>query len=404
MVNGLDARTKTIISDMRAYLTETEAPEVTIDPFYMWFCLRHPTLDTEQQAVYKALLTRVLTEPVDPMTERGILPRLLSAEYANNVTDAVTKFNNGDEIDIAATIKELSDAHEIDLGKKTQVPWVNESIGQILQADIDDSGLRWRLKGLDDVLRPLRGGDFIIYAGRVGKGKTTGVLSEVTYMVPQFDRYYGPNHGRSLIWLCNEGPGRRIVSRAYQSALNATLADLIQWTQDGSLDARYAEALGGNANGIRVMNVHGFNTYQIESILSKVPPGLIVIDMLDNVKFSQGSINGGDRSDETLEAGYQWARLLGVKYECPVIATSQTNGLAHNMQYPGENLLKGSTTGKQGAAETIIMMGSVDDYPLSRFISVPKLKEHREGAPVYPRFETVFDGERARVLMPTEEK
>lgn len=404
MVNGLDVRTKTIISDMRAYLTETEAPEVTIDPFYMWFCLRHPTLDTEQQAVYKALLTRVLTEPVDPMTERGILPRLLSAEYANNVTDAVTKFNNGDEIDIAATIKELSDAHEIDLGKKTQVPWVNESIGQILQADIDDSGLRWRLKGLDDVLRPLRGGDFIIYAGRVGKGKTTGVLSEVTYMVPQFDRYYGPNHGRSLIWLCNEGPGRRIVSRAYQSALNATLADLIQWTQDGSLDARYAEALGGNANGIRVMNVHGFNTYQIESILSKVPPGLIVIDMLDNVKFSQGSINGGDRSDETLEAGYQWARLLGVKYECPVIATSQTNGLAHNMQYPGENLLKGSTTGKQGAAETIIMMGSVDDYPLSRFISVPKLKEHREGAPVYPRFETVFDGERARVLMPTEEK
>lgn len=401
---ALDVRTQTIIADMQAFLTESDVPEVSIDPFYVWFCLRHPTLNPEQQELYKALLTRALTEPVDPETERGILPRLITAEYASNVTDAVTRFNEGAEIDLAATVKQLSDQHDLDLCKKTQVPWVTEGIGEILQADINDSGLRYRLQGLNDVLRPLRGGDFVIYAGRVGKGKTTGVMSEVTYMAPQFDLYYGPGHGRSLVWLCNEGPGRRIVSRAYQSTLNATLSELIEWTKDGSLDKRYAEALGGDASRIRVMNVHGFNSYQIESILSKVPPGLVVIDMLDNVKFSQGAINGGDRSDETLEAGYQWARLLAVKYDCPVIATSQTNGLAHNVQYPGENLLKGSTTGKQGAAETIIMMGAVDEYPSSRFISVPKMKEHREGAPVYPRFEVLFDGERGRVLMPQEEK
>lgn len=401
---ALDVRTQTIIADMQAYLSESGVPEVTIDPFYVWFCLRHPTLNTEQQELYKALLTRALTEPVDPETERGILGRLVQAEAASSITDVITRWNEGAEINLYSALRQQVESLEEGLNTKADIPEVTDSMDDILLEDINDAGLKWRLKGLNDVLWPLRGGDFLIYAGRVGKGKTTGVMSEVSFMAKQFEAYYGPNHGRYVVWLCNEGPGKRIVNRAYQSVLNATQEELIQLTSAGTRDALYAAELEGDLKRIRVMNVHQLTSYQIEAILRKVKPGLIVIDMLDNVKFSAGAINGGERSDETLEGGYQWARMLAVQYDCPIIATSQTTGPAAGLQYPPDTMLKGSTTGKQGAAEQIIMMGAVDEYPHSRFISIPKMKVHRPGAPVYPRFEVLFDGERGRLLMPQEEK
>lgn len=401
---ALDITTRTIISDMEAYFADSAAEHVTMDPFFVYFCMRHPTLTEPQRELYKARLATALEGEADPALERGLLGRLVQAEAASNVTDVITRWNDGAEINLCHALRSQVDSLELALDKKSEIPEVTESMDDILLEDTNDAGLKWRLKGLNDVLWPLRGGDFLIYAGRVGKGKTTGVMSEVSFMAQQFNEYYGPDHGRYAVWLCNEGPGKRIVNRAYQSVLNATQEELIQLTQAGTRDALYADALEGDLRRIRVMNVHRHTSYQIEAILRKVKPGLIVIDMLDNVKFSEGATNGGERSDETLEAGYQWARMLAVEYDCPIIATSQTTGPAAGLQYPPDTMLKGSTTGKQGAAELIIMMGAVDDYPSSRFISIPKMKAHRIGAPTYPRFEVLFDGERGRLVMPQEEK
>jgi replicative DNA helicase len=398
---ALDVTTKAIISDMGAFFKDSDADSITMDNFFVYFLLKHPTLTETQQDLYRARLADVFDGEPDPTLERGILGRLVQAEAANNVLSIVEKFNGGAELDLYAALRSEVDSLELSLNKKSVVPWVTDSIADILQEDIDDSGLRWRLAGLNSTTRPLRGGDFVIYAGRVGKGKTTGVMSEVTYMASQFDAHYGEAHGRFVLWLCNEGPGKRIVSRAYQSALNATLSELIEWTRDGTLDERYAAAVGAT-DRIRVMNVHGFNSYQLEAIFQRVKPGLCVVDMLDSVKFTDGAVNGGDRSDETLEAGYQWTRLMAVKWDCPFIATSQTTGPAAGLSYPPDTMLKGSTTGKQGAADLMIMMGAVDDYPNSRFISIPKTKLARAGSNPYPKFECLFDGERGRLSMPTE--
>jgi replicative DNA helicase len=400
--SALDLKTQTIIEDMRAFLAESEAPEVSIDPFYLWFCMRHPTLNTEQQGLYKALLTRVLTEPVDPETERGILPRLLDAEYANKVADVLQRFNEGDEIDLTESLRSLSDAHEKDVGKKVKIPEVQDGIESILQDDKDDRGLRWRLDCLNTVMRPLRGGDFIVLAARPDKGKTTTISSEITYMAAQFNAYYGVDHGRSVLWMNNEGPGKRIVQRVYQSALNCTVSDLIKLSNAGTLADAYAAATDGTP--IRIMDIHGFWNYEVEDILKRVKPGLVVFDMVDNIRFGGEAANGGQRTDQLLESMYQWARILGVKYDCPTIATSQISGDGDGLQYPTQPMLKDSKTGKQGAADVIITLGAVNDpfYANSRFIGITKSKLRRQGAPQSPQCEVLFDGERARLVMPTE--
>jgi replicative DNA helicase len=128
------------------------------------------------------------------------------------------------------------------------------------------------------------------------------------------------------------------------------------------------------------------------------PPALVVFDMIDNIKFGGEANNNGQRTDQLLEAMYQWARLQGVKYDCGVIANSQISADGDGIQYPTLPMLKDSKTGKQGAADVIITIGTVNDPMLanSRYIGTTKNKKVRTGVGASPMQEVIFDGARGR--------
>ncbi|KGW51063.1 AAA family ATPase [Burkholderia pseudomallei] len=402
---ALEAKSVVILGDYGKFFEEfPEQPRIELEPFMLWFgTFAHPTLTSEQLALYRALLGRVLNEDCDPSLEAGIMERLVAAETANRVTSLIEKYNNGDEVDLYVSLRDEVERFEQNTNRKVRVPWINEDIDSILLDDKDDRGLHWRLDCLNTVMRPLRGGDFVVFAGRPDKGKTTGISSEVTYMSSQFDAYYGPDSGRYALWMNNEGPGKRIVQRTYQSALNATMAELIRMSNNGTLKDKYADAVGG-VDRIRIMDVHDFWNYEVEDIMRRCPPGLVVMDMVDNIKFGGQALNGGQRTDQLLEAQYQWARLMAVKYDTPIIATSQISADGDGMQFPTLPMLKDSKTGKQGAADAIITLGASNDpfYASSRWIGMTKNKLRRQGAPQSPQAEVMFDGERGRLLMPVE--
>ncbi|VBM57652.1 Replicative DNA helicase [Burkholderia pseudomallei] len=402
---ALEAKSVVILGDYGKFFEEfPEQQRIELEPFMLWFgTFAHPTLTPEQLALYRALLGRVLNEDCDPSLEAGIMERLVAAETANRVTSLIEKYNNGDEVDLYVSLRDEVERFEQNTNRKVRVPWINEDIDSILLDDKDDRGLHWRLDCLNTVMRPLRGGDFIVFAGRPDKGKTTGISSEVTYMSSQFDAYYGPDSGRYALWMNNEGPGKRIVQRTYQSALNATMAELIRMSNNGTLKDKYADAVGG-VDRIRIMDVHDFWNYEVEDIMRRCPPGLVVMDMVDNIMFGGQALNGGQRTDQLLEAQYQWARLMAVKYDTPIIATSQISADGDGMQFPTLPMLKDSKTGKQGAADAIITLGASNDpfYASSRWIGMTKNKLRRQGAPQSPQAEVMFDGERGRLLMPVE--
>jgi replicative DNA helicase len=239
-------------------------------------------------------------------------------------------------------------------------------------------------------------------AARPDKGKTTEMASELTFMAPQVDVVY-PGEERVILWFNNEGPGRRIVQRNYQAALNCTISELIQLSETGVIKEEYLKACGGR-DVIKVMDVHDFWSHEIEDIIRQYKPAIIVFDMVDNIKFGGGLSNGGQRTDQILEAMYQWARLIGVKYDSVVLATSQVSADGDGLTFPTLSMLKDSKTGKQGAADFIITMGAVNDpqYEMSRWIGMTKNKLQREGAPKSCNQEVIFDPERARLLDPPE--
>ncbi|ATI16324.1 DNA helicase [Caulobacter phage Lullwater] len=391
--------TKVILDDYGKWFKEfPDAPEIDAGAFELWFTkFAHPKLSEEKTAVFLHQL-REAAEPLDPSLEDGLMARLVDANSMQKLMTLVEKFEGGEEVEAFVEARSLLEKWELELNRKVKTPEVRDSIGDLLAEDENDIGFKFRLDELNQGIRPLRGGDFVILAARPDVGKTTALTSELSFMAPQVDLVY-PDEDRDILWFNNEGPGRRIKTRLYQSALNATISDLVARNKAGTIEAEYASAVGGRADRIRVYDIHDFWSSEVEDVIKDGrAPAIIVFDMIDNIRFAGDVGNNGQRTDQLLEAMYQWGRNIAVKYNCVVIATSQISADGENLQYPSLSMLKDSKTGKQGAADLIITIGYNKEYPNARYMGATKNKLAREGGRKTIQEEVRFDGQRGRYV------
>lgn len=388
-VYALEEKTVLILKDMEGYFKEFPNHEA-LDPdtfatYFFTFC--HPSMTKDVRGFYETLMRRMYV-PVDDDTRAGLVDRILELEYATKVANICQKYDAGDDINIGRAIEEATETLQLQKERRVKMPWVNDSINDLLLMDEDQSGLTWRLPCLNKSMRPLRPGDFVVVAARPDAGKTTFLTDQLSFMAPQMADFYGEE--KDILWFNNEGIGQRIVTRGYQSALNASIGDLIKLKKQGIIESEYAKMVGG-LHRIKVMDIHDCWNYEVSDIIEQFNPGLIVFDMIDNIRF--GGQAAGSRTDQALESMYQWARVKGVKCGCPILATSQISADGDGLQYPTLAMLKDSKTGKQGAADVIITLGKSNDPVLesSRFIGMTKNKLTIEGGAKDPRTEVLFD-------------
>lgn len=400
---ALDDKTKIILKDFGLYFEEfPEHSQIDTEYFPTWFFgFRHKKLDDEKQTLYRKLFHSIQVD-ADEHTQSGIVDRMLELGYATRCANLLSQYNDGEEVNLLRALEDLTETHKTQIQRKLRIPWINDPIEELLEADEHDHGLHWRLEALNTSMRALRPGDFGVVAARPDAGKTSFFASEVTHMVSQFPDVYSDGATRNALWFNNEGPGWKIVTRSYQAALNKTTKELIQMKNNGTIVPAYREACRGRIDAIRILDVHDYWSHDVVEIVEQSRPGLIIFDMIDNIKF--GGMQGAPRTDQVLEQMYQWARILGVRYDCPVLATSQISNEGDGLQFPTLGMLKDSKTGKQGASDFQLMIGKTNDpcMQLSRFLSLPKNKLHKEGGDKDPRVEVYFDALRGRYNMPTE--
>lgn len=390
----IEPTTRAILKDYGMFFNENPnvASANTAD-FIPWFMLAHPKLKDEPKALLTVTL-KAAGQDVPPELEAGILTRLSALRQAQEMTHLLEQWNNGEDVNLTARLRELADRQPVG---GDAIPYSRPNMASLLQDEENDWGFKWRLGCLNSSMRSLRPGDFGILAARVDQGKTTMLASELTHFAPQVDALF-PDQNRSIIILNNEGVGARIVQRLYQAALGMTIPQMVELSKAGTLEKAYLDAIGGRYV-IEVLDVHDRPLSYLEDLVAKLNPAVVVTDMLDVCPFDGTAINGGQRTDQILEAAYQRGRLWAVKYDCAHIATSQLSADAAGELYPGLDKLANSRTGKAGAADFIISMGSSND-PLmskSRWISLPKNKLARAGNAKDPRCEVTFWGDRARV-------
>lgn len=397
---AIDSKTKIILDDYGKYFELVPDCEVIplSGPFLTWFTtIAHKTLKPDDVAVYRAMF-REAEQDVDEATKSMLVAKLLEADLAVEASDAAERWQRGEEVNISRVLRSLVDRYETDVKRKVKIPFV-EINENLFDEDVNNSGFTWAWECLNNTMRPLRGGDFIILAGRPDKGKTTALAQHLAHMAKQVKEMY-PTENRHILWFNNEGPGKRIMKRIIQSALGIPISKVIKKQNDGTLWDDYAAAIGGDKFLIKVIDIHGFRSWQVEEIMKQLPPALVVFDMIDNIRFDGEMINGGQRTDQMLEAMYQWGRDLAVLYDCPVMATSQISADGDGLAFPTLSMLKDSKTGKQGAADAIITIGAKNEKAFEnlRFVGLTKNKLALEGRPRSPHTEMILDGPTGRYL------
>lgn len=384
---NLDPQAVAILEDFDKYFEKFPThPSVDMTTFLPRFKAWHPKMSDEKFNSFRAMLLNTVPAP-DEDQRTNILAELSELELMTKLANLAEQFNQGDLADAYDAVNQTLDGFRQRTGRRA-TSYIDIPIGELLQDEFDDTGVSWRLDCLNRSMRRLRPGDFGIIAGRPDKGKTSFISSEITHMASQLPE------DRNIVWLNNEGPGKRIKPRLYQSALNLSMTDMKERHTQGVLVDQYREAIGGRLDKIRIFDIHSFATGQVESILEDNNPGIIIYDMIDNIR----GFGDAARTDLMLEQMYQWGRERSVKYDCIGFGTSQISNDGDGLQFPTLGMLKDSKTGKQGACDFQLMIGASNDVSLagSRFISLPKNKLRRPDGASDPRAEVIFDGTRAR--------
>lgn len=346
------------------------------------------------------VLADKLVKPVSEEMIPALTNNYLQQAMKMKLMDAIEKHNDPDnEIDMLDLVDQVRDDFKDKLERTTKSPIEDTSIDDLYAVEENNVGFKWRLPELGMCMRPLRPSDSIIWAARPDRGKTTTVASEVSYMIPQMDQVY-PGQNKTFIWFNNEGDSRAIRRRLYQAALGVTGSQMLEYHRDGTLLPRLHEAFGGKEmfDRILVMSIHGYSSSQVLRLIKEHNPGLIVFDMVDNIRFNGLSTNGGTRTDQMLEEMYRWVRDHANIDDYAAISTSQISGDGEDDAYPNMSMLKDSKTGKQGACEAIVMWGEKNSMPNARFLNTPKNKLCLEGMPMNPKCEVYFAPHIARVM------
>lgn len=342
-------------------------------------------------------------KPIDGDNPEGydetVLQQLLATDLGNKALDLIEKYQQGAEVDLGTALRDAVERFEAAMERRVRTPDVELGWDEMVEEEQDNTGLQWNLAPVARAARALREGDFGIIAMRPDRGKTSLVAYLVKGWAPQLQELY-PDEFRTVLWLNNEGPGRRILARLRTAVTGLSPGEMAAVGVDNAR-AKFAELVGGERR-IQVKDIHGMTHVEVEELIRKTRPAVVVFDMIDNIHFVGGQINNGERTDQLLEAMYQWARSLAVRYGFVGIATSQIPADAEGERFPPQSALKDSRTGKQGACDFIITGGYDPNMPDIRFIGMTKNKIKLEGAKGDPRAMVVFDQDRSQFREPEE--
>lgn len=355
--------------------------------------------DPDHKELLLTIAGKLKHGPVDeamiPALANGYIQTAMSME----IMDMIEKHQQPDnEEDLDVMIAGVSDKYKLLIERTVHSPIENTSMEDLYAQDQSDYGFQWRLPELRQHMRRARPGDAIVWAARPDRGKTTTIASEMSFMIPQLDIVY-PGENKTFIWFNNEGDSKGIRRRLYQAILGVPQSQMLEWHKDGTLLERLHEAVGGKHvfDRILIMSIHGYSSGQVMRLIKEHNPGLVVFDMVDNIRFNGLSTNGGTRTDQMLEEMYKWVRDAAIIERFAAFETSQVSGDGENMQYPLMSMLKDSKTGKQGACDAIVIWGEQSGNERGRFLGIPKNKLVVEGQPMNPKKECYFMPEIARI-------
>lgn len=322
----------------------------TIDEFIA-YALNKLGTDSEEAIILEQLRTVDVSETILTDIVKDIEQKAQALELAVTAVEVSEGKKSFDEL-----LTKLDSLGTIEV-EAEELPFVTDDLEELYDHNVKSTGLRWRLRTLNEMLGSLRRGDFGFIFARPESGKTTFLASEVTHFAQQA--------GGVCIWFNNEEAGEKVQLRVYQAALGCSLQQLFADRQQSK--QRFLELTGGR---VKIVDNANINKHDVERICKQVNPSLIVFDQIDKVKGFTS-----DREDLRLGSIYQWARELAKTY-CPVIGVTQADGSGEGKKWLTMENVANAKTAKQAEADWILGIGKTNDsgYEYVRHLHLSKNK------------------------------
>lgn len=166
---SMEKTTVALLKDMKRYFDKFPSHEVLdLQTFATMFSSWHPKLTTEQKHAYASILKRV-KEDVPEDEAAVVLHSLLELRMSADLARILMDFEEGEVPNIHSALDDVMTNFQRDARIKG-LDFVRVDASELLNREINDEGLRWRMQCLNDSMRGLRPGDFGIVAGRPDKG------------------------------------------------------------------------------------------------------------------------------------------------------------------------------------------------------------------------------------------
>lgn len=395
---GLEEDTVLLIKDFGVYYKEfPEVESIETEEFLTWeWNYRRPSLDHDRKEALAKLLKQSNKELSTGMKE-GILKRLQEAAVCSRVLDQVSRWQDGEEMEIYDEISETISYLNPFRVSANGTGEVRNSLEDILNTETDDSGFTLPWRDVQSSMRKVRQGDFGILGARVNTGKSSAIAQVASHWLPQVAKHNQTmDEKRTVLVLNNEGTGERLKRRIYQALLGATVAEMVDQMKSGDLHDNLRENCGGTHpdNLLVVADIHNEDVGAVEEYISNHKPLGVLLDMADNVKYHTSK---EAREDMRIKALYETLRNYCVVYDLFMMVTSQLSADAVDVAFPTMDTLSDSKTGKPGTADFILMLGciGIPDQTKIRYLSLAKNKLLPDSGGGYCQCEVSIDPHRS---------
>lgn len=316
--------------------------ELTVEAFQAYFFTQFPDAD---KGLYLELFKTLSELTLDDGVAIGIANSINRRKTALKLSEMAYKYGTGiadkDKLDEALS---NFDKEHSSVVEEQQEEFVTSDLEALLNSTFLEPGLRFRLNCLNKSLGSLRKGDFGFIFARPETGKTTFLASEIGAMLIQLR---DQKKTQPILWLNNEEQGRKVYLRIYQAYFGVELDKLIaNWK---AYHTKFNEEVG---HLFLLKDEAQLTKLNVERLVAKVNPSLIVFDQIDKVTGFQA-----DRDDLLLGSIYQWARELAKTY-CPVIGVCQADGTGDGVRWLTMHHVANAKTAKQAEADWILGIGA----------------------------------------------
>ena len=364
-LDNMEREVRLLFELVHRYYLDFDKESIPREELLGYYDLKYPKarnrdmhLDLIAQAYGSNLSVDLMREHLDQLIER---------HHATQVINKLLPVMEGDKYGVLADTKVDIDNY-IDLlhnpPDSLAVPIPCElSVQELIEQEIDDAGLPWHIKELNEIIGGARRKTLGLLYAFVDSGKTSFAMATVAH----FAKYLAETE--DIVCYCgNEEAAGRLRLRLVQA--------IVHWTRTQiKHNGKEAERLAQEGGIHRVKIFDGVtSTEQLDYIAKEYKPHIMVIDQATGIDPPGKKKREGV---EKLEVLFPWFRKFANTHDLGLLGVAQGTGDAEDSKWLKLSDIYGARVAIQAALDYAIGIGRKVNNPIDddlRYLHVPKNK------------------------------